>query len=268
MSDIGKELVIVKLGGSAITHKDRPLTPRIEVIKGLASEIRKILDKGYKLILVHGGGSFGHYMATLHGINRGDRSYRGYLETRIAMLKLNELICKNLMDTEVPVAPIHPSCTIVTESGIPRRVFIDPIKTAIEVGYVPVLHGDVVLDVNQRYSIISGDTIIDLLTDYFPVDLVIFGMNVDGIYDRDPSDAKARLLTRVNLSELDYISGRIGRFDVTGGILSKLNVAKRLARKKIEVVFLNITKRGTLMNLLSGGEVIATRILANESSIP
>ena len=262
------KLIILKLGGSAITDKSRPLCPRTEVMKSLAREISKLIHKNFRFILIHGGGSFGHYVATSYGIDRGETPYRGYIETRIAMLRLNELLCRYFSDAGIPIVPIHPSCIMIASNGIPSAIFIKPINVALEAGYVPVLHGDVVLDISRSYSIISGDTLIDVLTDYIPTRLVIFGMDVDGIYDRDPSEVGAKLLTEISVSEIDNISGKVAYLDVTGGIITKLRVAKKLAAKGIEVVFLNIVKGGILTDFLSGKEVTATRVLINRKISP
>jgi isopentenyl phosphate kinase len=64
------ELAFLKLGGSLITDKDLPYTPRLDKLTRLAQEIKAALfsdrltgtqkQMGLKLILGHGSGSFGH----------------------------------------------------------------------------------------------------------------------------------------------------------------------------------------------------------------
>ena len=51
-------MILIKLGGSIITNKQKPLTARISEIKQIASHLRKIKEP---FVVVHGGGSFGHY---------------------------------------------------------------------------------------------------------------------------------------------------------------------------------------------------------------
>ena len=60
---------VLKLGGSVITDKEKPLTPNLEAIERLATEISRA--KVSSLILVHGGGSFGHPVAERHSIAGG-----------------------------------------------------------------------------------------------------------------------------------------------------------------------------------------------------
>ena len=50
--------LLIKLGGSVITIKDRALTPNIQAIERLSHVLARLSES---LIIVHGGGSFGHY---------------------------------------------------------------------------------------------------------------------------------------------------------------------------------------------------------------
>jgi isopentenyl phosphate kinase len=61
--------IILKIGGSAITDKTGEAQPKTEIINRLAEEIKRAdLDN---LIVVHGGGSFGHPTAARYGIKDG-----------------------------------------------------------------------------------------------------------------------------------------------------------------------------------------------------
>ena len=61
--------IILKIGGSVVTDKDGELAAKTEVINRIAEEIKRAdIDN---LILVHGGGSFGHPTAKKYGIKEG-----------------------------------------------------------------------------------------------------------------------------------------------------------------------------------------------------
>ena len=53
-------MIIIKLGGSVVTDKSKPMTARHDVIDRLSKEIASV--PGSKVI-IHGGGSFGHIKA-------------------------------------------------------------------------------------------------------------------------------------------------------------------------------------------------------------
>jgi isopentenyl phosphate kinase len=52
-------LVLIKIGGSVATYKERPVSANYSAIDGFSKAISLI--KEVPIILVHGGGSFGHY---------------------------------------------------------------------------------------------------------------------------------------------------------------------------------------------------------------
>ncbi len=71
-----RELVFLKLGGSLITDKKRPHTPRMDVIRRLAREIAaaRNIRPDLQLVLGHGSGSFGHIPAEKYGTHQGVKS--------------------------------------------------------------------------------------------------------------------------------------------------------------------------------------------------
>ncbi|MBS7631517.1 amino acid kinase, partial [Candidatus Bathyarchaeota archaeon] len=62
-------LIILKLGGSVVTEKDKPVTPNKENIKRLSREIAEAGEG--ELILIHGGGSYGHPVADEYNLSEG-----------------------------------------------------------------------------------------------------------------------------------------------------------------------------------------------------
>jgi isopentenyl phosphate kinase len=111
--------IILKLGGSAITDKAEEATPRTDIMNQLAEEIKRAdLDN---LIVVHGGGSFGHPTAAKYGIKDGykeDPTQKfGFAETHHLMTVLNGLVMDSLILHEVSALSIAPSSCMVTENG-------------------------------------------------------------------------------------------------------------------------------------------------------
>ena len=111
--------VILKIGGSAITDKTGELAAKTEIINRLAEEIKRAdLDN---LIIVHGGGSFGHPTAAKYGIKDGykeDPTQKlGFAETHHVMTVLNGLVMDALIWHEIPAISIAPSSCIITDNG-------------------------------------------------------------------------------------------------------------------------------------------------------
>ncbi|HUK74804.1 MAG TPA: hypothetical protein VLU99_03350, partial [Nitrososphaerales archaeon] len=87
--------VVVKLGGSVITDKKVAFSYREAAVRGLGSAMA---SSKVPVVLVHGGGSFGHTEARRHGLSssRSSPSPEGVSETREAMFNLDAKVCASL----------------------------------------------------------------------------------------------------------------------------------------------------------------------------
>jgi len=97
----------------------------------------------------------------------GDSSnwIRGFAETRQSVVKLSGFIVDSLLRADVSAVAVSlfPSVStlgknVICCSGVLTRVFELALK-----GFVPVIHGDAVLDDQQTCSIFGGDAIVHWL---------------------------------------------------------------------------------------------------------
>src|SRR3972149_4178768 len=112
------KLTILKIGGSVITDKNGELAARTEAINRLAEEIQKANLEN--LVIVHGGGSFGHPTAQKYGIKEGlreDAQKVGFAETHHVMTVLNGLVMDALVWHNIPAISVAPSCMVKIENG-------------------------------------------------------------------------------------------------------------------------------------------------------
>ncbi len=259
------ELVVLKLGGSVITEKNKPLTPNLQAIRRLSGEIAQA--NVTSLVLVHGGGSYGHPIASAHRISLGfkDRTQIvGFSRTHEAMVSLNTLLVGNFLDQGLPALGMAPSSFIVTKNGRIHFFADEPLKQAINTGLVPVLYGDAMLDVDQGFSILSGDQISSFLAVRLDADRLIMGVDVDGVFDADPKrDPTARLMPHLKLDKLEEVKAKIQGTrtpDVTGGMWGKILELKTPVAKGVQTTILNALKPGVTLKALRGEEVVGTKI--------
>jgi len=181
------EILILKLGGSLLTDKSKPFSLREKVLN---DTIQQIVDSKKKLILIHGGGSFGHPVAKDYNISNGinpniQNQIFGLAKTHDVMNQLNSKIIKTLLEKNFPAITIQPSSIFMTSAKkISTRAF-DVIETALDLGILPVLYGDIILDSNSSFSIISGDQIIleiCKILKNFKIKKVIFTIEKEGIF--------------------------------------------------------------------------------------
>lgn len=258
--------VVVKLGGSVITDKSKPMTPNRAAIKRLAREIA--LAHIDQLMIVHGGGSFGHPLAQKYRIRDGfaeQGQLLGYSLTRSAMVTLNQIVVEELIHERVPGVGVQPSAIATTRNGRIARFELEPLRRMLDLGLTPVLYGDAVLDSKLGFTILSGDQLATKLALSLGSKLVVFGVDVDGLYTSDPKDPNAgqtaSLLEAVELKSLKTMVSAIGgslASDVTGGMQEKIREAIPLVRRRIKVQIVNACVPDNLYKALAGRMVRGT----------
>ncbi len=256
---------ILKIGGSVITDKNGELAARTEVINRLAEEIQKANVKN--LIVVHGGGSFGHPTAQKYGIKEGlkeDTQKVGFAETHHVMTVLNGLVMDSLVWHNIPAISVAPSCCVVTENGRIKYFEEAVLKSYLKMGFTLVLYGDAILDEKLGFTVLSGDQIVSHLARKLGANKIIIGVDTDGLYDADPKVAKnAKLYAHLTLSELEKIKDTLGRStaaDVTGGMLGKIAELIPAVAQGISVAMVNAAKPNRTYKALIGDIVEGTVI--------
>ena len=141
-------MIFLKLGGSLITRKDRPQSARLDVISRLANEIAEGIHtiSDLKLLIGHGSGSFGHFVADQYKTHLGASSkedWYGFTEVWAAANRLNRLVVDSLLQNGLPILSIPPSASAISERGKIVKMAIEPLKHAMEAGLIPVVQGDV-----------------------------------------------------------------------------------------------------------------------------
>jgi isopentenyl phosphate kinase len=264
-----QKLYILKLGGSLLTDKQKPESIRYEILNRVTQEI---IDANEKLILIHGGGSFGHPLAKEYKISNGiDRKIvnqtLGLSKTHFAMNKFNSIIVNSFLENHCPVLPIQTSSSFIQDSQQILSKAINIIEATLDLEIIPILYGDILLNMDSSFSIISGDQIIYLLCrdlKKYKVSKVIFAMDIDGIYIKDKSnESDYKLVDFVHKKELNDLElAKMDRkIDVTGGIRGKINAIDKILEYKIPIQLINGLKEGYIFNSLKNISINCTTIL-------
>ena len=259
------KLIILKIGGSVITDKEGELAPRTEVINRLAEEIQKAQVKS--LVIVHGGGSFGHPTAQKYGIKEGLREEAqkvGFAETHHVMTVLNGLVMDSLLWHNIPAISVAPSCCVVTENGRIKTFEEAVLRSYLKMGFAPVLYGDATLDETLGFTVLSGDQLVSHLARKLGATNIVIGVDTDGLYDADPKVAKnAKMYGNLTLSELEKVKKKLGvstATDVTGGMFGKVTELIPALAEGIPVNIVNAVKPNRVYKALMGEAVEGTVI--------
>ncbi len=175
-------------------------------------------------ILIHGAGSFGHPPAKEYNLQDGwshEQTEIGIAKTEYSVRELNVKMCQEFLEIGTPLFPISVS-SLTTLDVLP-----DLIKNIQEKKMTPVLYGDIFLEANKAFRIVSGDEIIvSLTTSLDTVDRIISVGDTPGVLDIHKST-----IPRINDSNwqevLDETTSSQG-IDVTGGMKGKLTMFRTI----------------------------------------
>ncbi len=268
-----EDLIIVKLGGSVITYKERPLTPNFSTIEKI-SKIIKEVKKQYKVIIVHGGGSFGHYWSVKYDMHTLPAAYsdEGVAKVRDSMIKLNSIIIEKLMSEGLKPLSVHAS-SFVFNNEYHKDQVLDIFNMIKNNDLIPVTYGDVVYTTEGKFSILSGDSLMNILSNILKPKFSIFTTNVDGIYDNiDGGNLIPKILIdknkEVSVSGVPNTEIKISniQFDVTGGMKRKISESANIVINGTSVYLINGFYPERIIDIISGNDFIGTSINMNEES--
>ncbi|XP_012465137.1 isopentenyl phosphate kinase [Gossypium raimondii] len=207
-----------------------------------------------RFVVVHGAGSFGHFQASKSGVHKGGLNQplvkAGFVATRISVTTLNLEIVRALAREGIPSIAMSPySCGWSTSERNVASADLLGVAKAIDSGFIPVLHGDAVLDDRLGCTILSGDVIIRHLAEHLRPEYVVFLTDVSGVYDRPPTDPNAVLLREIAVDEdgkwsvvkptpqsmNKQVEITVAAHDTTGGMVTKISEAAMIAKLGIDV---------------------------------
>jgi isopentenyl phosphate kinase len=266
-------LQLLKLGGSIITDKSRPRSPRPDVIRRLAEEISaaREADPPLHLIIGNGAGSFGHVPAKKFATRQGVHSpadWRGFLEVWGEAKDLNEIVMDHLQAVGLPVIAFPPVSCVTADDGVLIEWNLTPVIQALGAGLIPVVHGDVAFDLRRGGTILSTEDLFTYLAiQLHPRRVLLAGLE-PGVWVNYPQ--RLEIIPEINpdniSTALPALSGSAGT-DVTGGMASKVRQSLDLAHQipGLEVLIFSGEGPGNVRRALDG-ERLGTVILGRSAT--
>jgi len=244
-------MIILKIGGSALTDKKTGESYLKEVSRRVALEISR--DKSF--IIVHGVGYIGHKLAKEYDLHKGlNNNPFEWAHLRSEVKKMTKEIVSTLIGSGLSVLELSVTSLMRTSHG--RIVFLDfeIIKEFVKRGFIPVLNGDGVLDDRFGLFVISGDKIVTEMAINLKADRIIYGTDVDGIFDEN-----GYVIPEIDVNTIDDLKIKDNK-DFSGGLKNKIIETKRL--KGVDVKVINLRKDSMLKKAIENNS-IGTTIRSN-----
>jgi len=156
----------------------------------------------------------------------------------------------------MPFVPLRAMSFMTMKVGRVEGFFIEPVRRAIRIGLIPVIHGDLAFDSKKGVSVISADQLASRIGTEISGSRVLFGCDVDGVFKeytkssgpRETINVVDKNNARQVLTSLRKSAGK----DVTGGMYGKVREALTLARRGRASFIFNLKKEGMLAEALAG----------------
>ncbi len=170
-------MILIKLGGSIITNKGKAQSARRKTIDNILKQIKKINEPK---ILVHGGGSYGHYWSVRYDMHTKPARYslKGLSVVKNSMIELDKIILENAAKNKLNPYSLPPTDFMNANKSIRNK--IQKIGEIAESGLTPITYGDALWYGQKKSYILSGDIIMTTIAKVLKPRLSIFVLNVDG----------------------------------------------------------------------------------------
>ena len=278
-----KELVFLKLGGSLITDKTQPYTPKLDVIEDAALQVSTALQAhpDLRLVIGHGSGSFGHVAASEYHTRDGfsprpsplihrerdkteENYWKGFAKVWYQASSLNQFVMKALHKVNIPAIALPPSANVIASDGNVSIWETTSISMALAAGLVPVIYGDVTFDEIRGGTILSTEDLFSHLARALnPQRILLAGLESAVWEDFPARTRKVETITPDTFSQISEGVGKAAGADVTGGMESKVTQMLELVQQnpELKVQIFSGAESGNIARALTG-ETLGTWITA------
>ncbi|MCH7409262.1 glutamate 5-kinase [Belliella sp. DSM 111904] len=234
---------VIKIGSNVLTTQEGK--PDFERMKHLTSQVASLVRKGTKIVLVSSGAvAFGRQELNIS--DKINPVIRKQIWASMGQIELINTYKSLFQDHQLAISQI-----LVTKEDFRDRKHFLNMKNCLlgllDQNIIPIINeNDTVAITELMFT--DNDELASLTAAMVDADSLILLTNVDGIYTGPPADPTSELIQKVDAQSdnlASYISATKSSFG-RGGMLTKLNMAKRSASLGIQVIIANGKKDNIL----------------------
>lgn len=257
--------IAIKIGSNVLTGKDGMLN--ISRMASLVSQIAELHKNGVEVIMVSSG-AVASGRGELHLDKKFDAVKARQLFSAVGQVKLlnnyYELFNKH---------GIHCGQVLTSKENFSTRRFYLNQKQCMEVmlenGVIPIVNENDTVAVTEL-MFTDNDELSGLIATMMGMEALIILSNIDGIFDGNPSDPASRVIREITDKNRDitsYIQTNKSSFG-RGGMITKYNIARKVAREGVTVIIANGERENILPDLLDKRkDTVCTQFLPSEHEL-
>jgi len=245
--------IVIKIGTGVISKKDGKLNPR--VLKILVEQCAQLRKQGVEAVIVTSGAvGTGRGLITIE--DGADSVVKKQVYAAVGQVKLMSTYAKYFAKHGIFCAQI-----LATKEDFRDKEHYLNMKNCME----NLLRDNVIPVVNENDAVAvaelvftDNDELAGLIATQLNVDAVILLTSVDGVFNGNPKDKGARVISEIPHADISsfekYVMPDKSEFG-RGGMLTKFGVARKLAEQGIATHIANGLRPGVLLEILAGKAV-------------
>jgi glutamate 5-kinase len=256
--------IAIKIGSNVLTRVDGTLD--ITRMSALVDQISLLHKKGVEIVLISSG-AVASGMSVLGISKKLDVVDQRQLFSAVGQAKLINHYYELFREHGLNVGQV----LTTKENFSSRRLYLNQrtcMRVMLENGVIPIVNENDTVSVSEL-MFTDNDELSGLIASMMDMEGLIILSNIDGIFNGSPSDSESKVIRQIKKGQ--NVSDFIQRSNSTfgrGGMLTKTNVARKIADEGIDVIIANGKRDNILLQLLDKKtDVVCTHFLATRSEV-
>ena len=250
--------IAVKIGSNVLTRRDGTLD--VTRMSALVDQIAELHKAGIEIILVSSG-AVASGRSEVHPTKKLDSVDQRQLFSAVGQAKLINRYYELFREHGIPVGQV----LTMKENFSTRRHYLNQkncMTVMLENGVIPIVNENDTISVSEL-MFTDNDELSGLIASMMDAQALIILSNIDGIYNGSPADPESQVIREIEQGKdlSSYIQTSKSSFG-RGGMLTKTNIARKVADEGITVIIANGKKDNILVDLLQHPEeTVCTRFV-------
>ena len=238
--------IAVKIGSNVLTRRDGTLD--VTRMSALVDQVAELHKAGVEIILVSSG-AVASGRSEIHPAKKLDSVDQRQLFSAVGQAKLINRYYELFREHGIPVGQV----LTMKENFGTRRHYLNQkncMTVMLENGVIPIVNENDTISVSEL-MFTDNDELSGLIASMMDAQVLIILSNIDGIYNGSPADPASEVIRKIEHGKdlSSYIQTSKSSFG-RGGMLTKTNIARKVADEGITVIIANGKRDNILVDLL------------------
>ena len=256
--------IAVKVGSNVLTRRDGTLD--VTRMSALVDQIAELHKTGVEIILVSSG-AVASGRSEVHSAKKLDSVDQRQLFSAVGQAKLINRYYELFREHGIAVGQV----LTMKENFATRRHYLNQkncMTVMLENGVIPIVNENDTISVSEL-MFTDKDELSGLIASMMDAQALIILSNIDGIYNGSPADPTSEVIREIGQGKdlSSYIQTSKSSFG-RGGMLTKTNIARKVADEGITVIIANGKRDNILVDLIQHPEsTLCTRFIPSAEPV-